>query len=162
MKSVVWGMRHWLKTNQGIGVALCLLSGSLLLYLYLAPWASREMRDGFTLGFFPILGTTAMLACALVIVVDVYRNDVEVGVEVGRPGDILIVVAFLAACYVFFLASSEIGFLLAAPVFLFGSMQWLGLRPWPLAAGVAVAMSILIYAGFTALGIQLPSGPLPF
>lgn len=155
-------MQHWLRTNQGVGAILLALMGLLTLFIWFSPWAHREMRDGFTLGFFPLLGAVAMLVCAAIMVVDNQRKEVPDDFQFGHLSDIPLTIAMLAATYVYFQVSHAIGFLLASPPFLLAFMLILGLRPWTIAAGVSVGMTIVIYIVFSLLGITLPQGPMPF
>lgn len=80
-------MRRWLSTNQGVGVLLTLLLVLLLVYLWQQPWVHRMMRDGFTLGFFPLLGAASMLLFAVLLIIDPLRREVPEDMEEGHWTD---------------------------------------------------------------------------
>jgi hypothetical protein len=130
--------------------------------LYRSDWAHETLRDGFTLGFFPLAGVVAMLACTLMLVFDAHRREVEEGVATIGWRGWLQCGALLLGCYAYFVVAQAIGYLLTSPFFLFILMYLLGVRPWATALIASVIMTLVVYGLFTALGVALPSGVLPF
>lgn len=155
-------MRRWLSTNQGVGILLTLLLLVLLAYLWQQPWVHRVMRDGFTLGFFPLLGAVSMLAFAALLIIDPMRREVPEDMEDGRWTDIPIALGLLAGIYGYFQLTLTLGFLLATPIFLAILMLILGARPLRLVLLLSGAIPIVIYVLFGLLGIRMPQGILPF
>lgn len=155
-------MRRWLHSNQGVGVVLALAFGLLASYLWASPWVHRVMRDGFTLGFFPLLGAFSMLACALLLIIDPFRKQVPETFSDAHWTDVPIALALLAGIFAYFHLSLRIGFVLASPIFLFVLMVIFGARPLRHVALVAIILPIFIYLLFGLLGIRLPRGILPF
>lgn len=152
----------WWRTNRGIGALLTLVLVAFFLYLYRSDWTHEELRDGFTLGFFPLAGVLAMLACTLMLVFDTHRQEVEEGVATIDWRGWLQCAALLLGCYAYFVLAQALGYLLASPLFLFILMYLLGVRPWITALIASVVMTLIVFGLFTVLGVALPSGVLPF
>lgn len=155
-------MKHWIRTNQGMGATLFVLAAALFAYLWFQPWSGRVMRDGFTLGFFPLLGVGAIIACSLLLMVDGFRREVPEDFSNARLIDIPIIVGMVVAIFTYFHASRLTGFVIATPFYLFAFMFVLGTRPLHIAGLAAIGLTITIYVLFRLLGIDLPRGPLPF
>lgn len=153
-------MKQWLRTNQGTGALIAVLSAGLIAFLWFQPWSSRVMRDGFTLGFFPMLGAGALLVCGLLMTVDTFRKEEPDELSEGRLTDIPVALAMLVAIFIYFQISRSAGFLLASPVYLFAFMYVLGARPIKTVVLIAIATTVVIYVAFSLLGIPLPRGPL--
>ncbi len=156
------GFRHWIGTNQGVGVLLSVLLGAFLIQLLLSEWVHRDLRDGFKLGFFPVVGVIAMLLCTVALLFDSHRREVEAALGAIGWKSWVYCVAVLAGCYVYFEASQRFGFLLASPVFLFVLTYFLGVRPWTSALAAGAIMTVAVYGVFRILGITLAQGFLPF
>lgn len=147
----------WIKTNQGVAVCIGALVLMLLVYLALSDWAYQELRDGFRLGFFTFIASTAMLACAIALAVDKHRTTAEPAVANMAGRDWLIIMAFVAGCYVYFFLAWNVDFLLVTPVFIAGGMYVLGVRPLLTAAIAGVVASVTIFGLFWAIQIELPT-----
>jgi putative tricarboxylic transport membrane protein len=152
----------WWRTNRGIGALLTLLLVVFFVYLYLSDWTHEELRDGFTLGFFPLAGVLAMLACTLMLVFDSHRHEVEEGLATIGWRGWLLCAALLLGCYAYFALAQVLGYLLTSPFFLFILIYLLGMRPWTTALIASVVMTLVVFGLFTVLGVALPSGVLPF
>lgn len=154
-------MSKFYRSNQAIGVYLCIGLGLLLAYMLSTSWVFRETRDGFLLGFFPLLGVAGMLLCSFALIVDPLRGEIpeDLGdiswTETGQA------IAMLIGIGVYFAAMREIGFLLTTPVFLFVYMFWFGLRPLKRTTLLALAIPVGIYVLFSVIGVRLPNGILP-
>lgn len=159
----IFGNPAWWRSNQGVGVMLTLLLAGYLAYLLVfADWVQEELRDGFRLGFFPLLGVMAMMACTLILVFDSHRHEVEPGLREASGRTLILCLALLAGCYGYFEISLVIGYLLASPVLLFVLMYLFGVRPWWSAIVASIVMTLVVFALFTALGVTLPKGFLPY
>lgn len=154
-------MSSWYRSNQAIGVCLCIALGLLLAYMLSTSWVFRETRDGFLLGFFPLLGVAGMLLCAFGLVIDPLRREVPEDLEVLTWADVAKAILMLIGIGVYFATMRDIGFLLVTPVFLFVYMFWFGLRPIKQTALLAIAIPIGIYVLFSVIGVRLPNGILP-
>ncbi len=154
-------LQKWIRTNQGIGV---LLTGFLLAYLgflQLSPWVHDELRDGFTLGFFPVTGVVFMLLCTVTLILDRSRRERIGELENMRWKWFLFCLGVLVASGIYFYLIIEIGFLLVSPVFLSAFIFALGLRSWSGCLSSGAVMTVLVYGLFKLIGIDLPPGILP-
>ncbi len=156
------GAQSWWRTNQGVGVALSVAIGILLIHLLLSDWVYRDLRDGFKLGFFPLVSVIATLFCSLVLIIDSHRHEVEEDLEGIDWRSWLYCVSLIFGCYVFFESAQAIGFLIASPIFLSVFIYLLGVRPWTSALVAAVVMTVLVYGIFSVFGVPMPQGILPF
>jgi hypothetical protein len=154
-------MSSWYRSNQAIGVVLSVLLAILLAYIWTRPWAHREMRDGFLLGFFPMLGVVAMLFCTLAMTIDPLRNEVPEEFEGYRLLDVATALAMVVGVGIYFAVMRQIGFVLVTPVFLFLYMAWFGVRPIRMNVILSFTIPIATYILFSVLGVRLPNGILP-
>lgn len=152
----------WLRTKQGIGVLFLVVLAAYFVYLAFIPWAATEMRDGFSLAFFPALGAGLMVLCAAVMTVDSYRREVPPELATLELRGFALVLAVLAGSYAYFELMLRLGFLPVTPVFLFALMYVLGLRAIRSALGASLVMTAAIYGLFRLIGVSLPAGILPF
>lgn len=152
---------HWLRTNQGVGVLIAIVAALLFYYLWQQDWFHRVQRDRFSLGFFPGLGVVATFICAVAIAVDQWRKEVAADMATVSWRDLGWALLFSVAGYILFQMMELLGLPLAATLFLFLFMTLLGVRPWYLAAGIGVAVALIVFALFSALGIRLPGGFFP-
>lgn len=152
----------WIRTNQGIGVLLTACLGLYFLFLQLSPWVHERLRDGFTLGFFPVTGVVLMMIFTVTLIFDGNRRERIQELEDMKWKWFLFCVAVLLVCSVYFYLVLEIGFLLVSPVFLTFYIFMLRMRPWTSCASAGVVMTVLVYGLFRLIGIELPPGILPF
>lgn len=153
---------HWLKTNQGVGVMITLVTAVLFFYLWNQDWFHRIQRDGFTLGFFPGLGLAAVIICSLALTVDKVRNVVADEMQDVSWRDLGWCLVFCSGGLVLYHLMGLIGLPLASTVFLFVMITLLGMRPWYTTLGIAFGISVVITIIFVLLGIRLPGGVIPF
>lgn len=156
------GLKSWWRTNQGVGVVLTIILGAFLIHLLLSDWVHMELRDGFKLGFFPVVGVIAMLLFTITLLFDSHRREVEGDLSGINWKSWIYCVVLLAGCYVYFETSQVIGFLLASPVFLFVLIFFFGVRPWTSALAAGAFMTVAVYGVFRILGITMAQGFLPF
>lgn len=147
----------WIKTNRGVAFCIACVSVALLVYLGTSEWAYRELRDGFRLGFFTAVAVVAMLVCALTIMFDRHRDEIDEDIARSRGVEWLIAVGAMALCYVYFELAWRIDFLLVTPVFMAGATYVLGIRPLRSAILAGVVITLVIYGLFFLIGIELPS-----
>ncbi|MFV0491160.1 MAG: tripartite tricarboxylate transporter TctB family protein [Pseudorhodobacter sp.] len=148
------------RNNRAVGVVLFTASTALFIYLWLMPWTHREMRDGFILGFFPLLGAIALMVCAAVMVFDPLRHEVPEDLETTRWSDVGLAAIMLIGIGCYSMLMREWGFILVTPVFLILYMYWMGMRPLVLIVFYGIVLPIIIQILFGILGVSLPQGPL--
>lgn len=150
----------WIKSNQGIAACITFLLVVLLGYLASMDWVYQELRDGFRLGAFTVAATVTMLACAVAMLFDQHRHEVDP--DVARSGwlDWVFAVVILGGCYLYFELAWRIDFLLVTPFFLAGATFALGVRPLRSAIVAGVVITVVIYGVFWAIGIPLPENVL--
>ena len=153
--------REWLRTNQGVGVLLTILLAGFLTYLWLSPWTHRKLQDGFTLGFFPIFGVVVLMLLNMIMIIDGRRKDTESQMRMMDLKALFICLLILFGCWSYFELTDRMGFLIVSPVFLLIYVYCLGMRPWTHAFGAGIAMTVIVYAVFRLLGVELPPGILP-
>lgn len=158
--------REWLRSNQGVGFILTLVLIGFLIYLELSPWVHREVRDGFTLGFFPVLAVVLLLVFSLILLVDAHRKETPGDLRTFTFKPFLGGVLIMIATWFYFAVMRKVGFLLVTPVYLLFFIYILGLKSWRTCAVSAAVMTVVVYGAFTVIGIRLPpgilSGILPF
>ena len=158
--------REWLRSNQGVGFILTLVLIVFLIYLELSPWVHREVRDGFTLGFFPVLAVVLVLIFYLILLVDTHHKETAGDLRTFTFKPFLGGVLIIIATWFYFAVMRKVGFLLVTPVYLLFFIYILGLKSWRTCVVSAVVMTVVVYGAFTAIGIRLPpgilSGILPF
>lgn len=156
------GFRRWIGTNQGVGALLTVILGAFLIHLLLTEWVHRDLRDGFKLGFFPVIGVIVMMLFTVVLMFDSQRRHITDDLRDIEWKNWVYCFAVLIGCYVYFELSQVIGFLLVSPVFLFVLIYFLGVRPWTSALASGAIMTVIVYGLFRMLGIAMPQGILPF
>ena len=154
-------MGRWLKSNQGIGVVLTFFFIALLLYIQLTPWAHTKLRDGFTLGFFPAVSIILLIIFSLVLCIDSRRKQVSDRLENLTLKYFMSTVLAVFYCWVYFKSMTAVGFLVTTPFFLLSSMYILGLKSWRSLMAASILITVIVYAIFSIMGIELPPVKLP-
>lgn len=152
--------REWLRCNQGIGFIFSLVLIGFLVYLELSPWVHREVRDGFTLGFFPVLAVVLLIIFSLFLLVDGRRKETAEDLEAFALKPFLGGVLIVIATWLYFALMRRVGFLIMTPIYLLFFIYFLGLKLWLTCAVSAAIMTVVVYGAFTAIGIRLPPGIL--
>lgn len=152
--------REWLRSNKGIGIILTLGLIAFLVGLELSPWVHKKVRDGFTLGFFPVLGVVLMIIFSAMMIFDTHRREIPEGLQAFRVKSFLGGLVIIIVSWIYFAVMREAGFLIATPIYLLCFIHILGIKSWRTCAISAVIMTVIVYAVFTIIGINLPSGIL--
>jgi len=150
------GRARWIRTNQGVAACIAGVAVLLLIYLATSEWAYRELRDGFRLGFFTAISVFAMLACAVAMMLDRHRHEVDE--DIARSGwlDWAVAAAAAALCYLYFVLAWQVDFVVS-PFFLAGGAYVLGIRPLRSAIVAGLVITAVIYGLFRLIGIELPT-----
>ena len=148
------------KSNQSIGAIMTFLFSALLIYILITPWAHRKLRDGFLLGFFPGLAILLLIIFSLILIFDSRRKQVPDRLENLTFKYFLYTILAIICCFIYFKVMTGVGFLIATPLFLFISMYALGIKSLQSLLTVSVLISVIVYAIFRIMGIELP--PTPF
>jgi len=151
------GRSSWLRTNQGVGVLICIATIILLVYLVAQDWTFEVLRDGFHLGTFTLVSAVAILLCGIALVFDGQKNVVEEELAESRPIEFVYAVAMLVACYVYYQLAWKVDFLLITPLFLCAGMFILGVRPAWVAVVAGVVTTVVMFGLFHLIGLDLPS-----
>ena len=149
----------WWKTNQGAGAVMTFLFALLLLHVIFFTDAFRPLRDGFLLGLFPMMTAAMCVAFAALMLVDRLRKKVIAEYARLDWKFVGFVVGAIAWSGVFFWFLIKIGFVVTAPIFMFGLIYSLGLRPARTAFLAGLAISTTVFAIFWIIGARLPIGP---
>ena len=148
------------RSNRAVALILLVAIGAIGLSIWQTDWAHRVMRDGFTLGGFPLLAVGVMAVCSLVLIVDhrarLVEPDFAALTLVGALACLAVLGVMALAFWLFF----QIGFGLSVALFVSGLAVLLGYRPvWiALASGVGTAAFLSGLAWM--LGVTLPQGGL--
>jgi hypothetical protein len=135
---------------------------AIVVYLWVTPSAHRKLQDGFTLMFFPALAAAMMIILSLILTVDPQRKFIESKLHMVDAKIMAFSVLISMACWIYFELSVRIGFLIVSPLFLTGYTYYMGMRPWTHALGAGVVITAIVYMIFRVLGVELPTGILPF
>ena len=153
-------IRNWLKTNRGIGIIFTFVLVAFLIYLQLTPWVHKKVRDGFKLGFFPVLAIVLLLIFSVFLILDTHRKEIPKDLKAftfkSYLGGLIILIA--TGCY--FAVMVKIGFLIITPCYLIIFIYLLGLKSWQTLVVSALIMTLVVYGAFTAIGIRIPAGIL--
>jgi hypothetical protein len=152
----------WIKTNQGIATFIAIVAILLLVYLATSEWAYRELRDGFRLGFFTAVAVVAMLVCAVAMMIDEHRNDLDEDIAALKASDWLVALTVLLSCYLYFAATWQTEFLLVTPLFVAAATYAFGVRPIWMSIVAGLVTTLVIFVLFRLIGIELPSHIIRF
>jgi hypothetical protein len=149
--------RSWIRTNQGIASCIALVSVGLLIYLATSEWAYRELRDGFRLGFFTAVAVVAMLICAIAMMIDDHKKDIDEDIAALNVADWFVALVVVLGCYLYFAVTWQTEFLLVTPLFVAVATYALGVRPIWMSIAAGLVTTVIIFALFRLIGIELPS-----
>ena len=153
------------RSELGVAALLVVLGGLVLWDASRIP-ARSTPTDPIGPGAVPVLVGVVLLACAVVLAVDVLRGgrgEAEAGEDVDpdAPSDwrtiLLLVAAFLANVVLI----ERAGWPVSGAVLFWGCAYALGSRRYVRDVLIAVVLSVLTYLLFArGLGVQLPAGVL--
>ena len=149
-------MNKWLTKNQGIGAVLLIVFTALFIYIQLSSWASEKLRDEFSLGFFPSIAIVLAIIFSFIIIIDSRRNEVLPGLELLTLKATIFPAAAVITCWIYLELMKKIGFIIATPIFLCVAMFSLGLKSWRNLIIASPIMTVVVYAIFRVMGIDLP------
>ena len=152
--------RNWIKTNQGIGFIFTLALIALLICLELSPWVYEEVRDGFTLGFFPVLIVIVLLIFSLFLILDKHRKEIPKDLQTFAFKPFLFGILILITTQFYFGLMRKLGFLIVTPCYLVIFIYILGIKSWRFCITSALLMTTIVYGVFYSIGFKLPSGIL--
>jgi len=150
---------NWWKTNQGAGFVSFVFFALILLYLVFLTDAFRPLRDDFLLGLFPMAAAVLCMGFSVLMMVDHLRRHTEPDFAALDLKFFGFVIAAIAWSGVFFWFLVEVGFVLSGPVFMFGLIYALGLRPARTAFFAGLVICAAVFAIFAIIGAQMPIGP---
>jgi len=153
-------IRHWVKTNRGIGIIFTIFLVAFLIYLQLSPWVHRTVRDGFKLGFFPVLAIVLLIIFSVLLIVDPRRNEIPEELKNFSFKSFLGGMVILIATGCYFAIMQEVGFLIVTPIYLIIFIYLLGLKSWRTCVVSALIMTVTVYAAFSSIGVRIPAGLL--
>jgi hypothetical protein len=153
-------IRSWVKTNQGVGCILSIVLVAFLIYLQLSPWVHKKVRDGFTLGFFPVLSIVILLFFTIVMILDSHRKEITKDTTRFTLKSFLGGVGLLIATGCYFAVMTKVGFLIVTPFYLIIFMYTLGMKDWRTSVISALIMTVVVYGAFSAIGVRIPAGVL--
>ena len=104
------GKTSFWRSNRGIAIVLLAVTAVLGLTIWFSDWAHQEVRDGFTLGGFPLFSVVLLTLSLVIMVFDGQARDVLEEVRKINAMEVALVVATAAAIGLFFIAIPLIGF----------------------------------------------------
>ncbi len=152
--------RRWLKTTHGIGAVVSLWVIAFLIKLQFTEWVHLELRDGFTLGFFPRMGVGLMLLFTAAMMFDAYKKKKVEELDVINRNSIFVGAVVLLGSYTYFFFMVRIGYILVTPFFMWAFIYLMGVPSLKYSVVSSLAVTVFVYALFTGLGINLPLGVL--
>lgn len=149
----------WWKTNQGAGLLSSIFFTLVVVYLFLFTDYDRELRDGFLLGFFPILGTSLCVFFSLIMIFDNLRKNVEPSLAALDFKFFLFVLGVIGWSGIFFWCLVKVGFVVTGPIYLLGLTYAMGLRPIKSAFLTSIGICVAVFVIFAVIGAPMPIGP---
>ncbi|MEX2642203.1 MAG: tripartite tricarboxylate transporter TctB family protein [Acetobacterales bacterium] len=154
--------KRWYASNQAFAILLLVFLGLFVAHLLSDPSYSRELYDGFSLGFFPIGSVVLMMFFAGVMLIDTHRNERAAEGEMFSLGVLSACLLVGIGGYIYVWLLPIVGYLILTPVFLLVQCAILGMPlRWPVLVAT-LSMTVVFYVIFWLLGYPLPSGILPF
>jgi ABC-type amino acid transport system permease subunit len=153
------GAKVFSLTNRSLAVCLLVVVVGLAASIWFSDWAHERVRDGFTLGGFPLFAVTLMALSLLVMIFDGQARDTTPEIQAFRPFDFLVVFAATAFVSICFAAIPWVGFVPAIAALVFAGALALGYGSARYALAIALATSIGLRLLLLALGMNVTDGP---
>ena len=169
------GEPSFIRSNRGVAAVLVVICGGLFLYLWTRDWIADEQRDGFTLGFFPLMSVVCMLLCVVPLLFDRLSAQATPEMRTVKLGEIGRALSGLALMGVYYILAWDTNFsqewlrsiidvipltgefIVWTPIFFAIGMYLLGVRPLSSAILTGAVVGVVIFGLFTLIGIELPS-----
>ena len=169
------GSPSFIRSNRGVAAILIVICAGLFLYLWTRDWIADEQRDGFTLGFFPLMAVILMLLCVIPLLFDRLSAEATpemAKIKLGEVGRALLGLALMGVYYMLAWNTNFSQewlrsiidvipftgeFIVWTPIFFALGMYLLGVRPLLSAVITGVVVGLVIFGLFTLIGINLPS-----
>lgn len=150
------------RSDRAVALVVLALLALVCAYMFSTDWFYKISRDGFALGTMPALGIAIMAVCLLFLVFGKSAATVEPEMAESDAFAFKCVGLLVLGCGVYFFATLHLGFLLSTPVAVCAASYAFGVRPLRHAIYAGIAITAVLYAIFTAIGVQLSKGVLPF
>ena len=151
---------RWWRTNRGMAALLAVVFGALAVSIWSSDWAHRELRDGFTLGGFPLFALAMIGISLAMLVFDKEARTVEPEMVTLTLATGLVVAAVVLALVLTFLAMPYVGFVFASAFFICGGATALGYRPLWKSALVGLGAALTVRLILLGLSVAIEDGPL--
>ncbi|WP_319530129.1 hypothetical protein [uncultured Cohaesibacter sp.] len=150
------------KRNRGISLILLAMTGALVWSIWSSDWAHHEVRDGFKLGFFPLMALGVMALALIVMLLDDQAAKITSEIAGLRIIHVLLALATIAYFSVLFMSVDVVGFIPAFVLIVSGGSLILGYKPiWAaLALGLVTACALRFL--LMLLDVSVQDGPLSF
>jgi hypothetical protein len=149
----------WWKSNQGAGLLSAGFFTMIALYLFLFTDYDRELRDGFLLGFFPIMSACMCVFISLVMCFDSFRKQTESNLAALDLKFFFFVIGVIAWSGLFFWFLVKVGFVITAPFYMLGLTYAMGLRPLKTAFLTSLGICVAVFTVFAVINAPMPLGP---
>lgn len=150
------------RSDRAVALVVLALLALISAYMLSTDWFYKVSRDGFALGTMPALGMAVMAACMLFLVFGKSAATVESEMAESDAFAFKCVGLLVLGCGIYFFATLHLGFLLSTPVAVGIACYAFGVRPARHAVYAGIAIAVVLYGIFTAIGVQLSKGILPF
>jgi hypothetical protein len=150
---------NWWKTNQGAGLIAVGFFSLILGYIFFYTDYDRVLRDGFLLGFFPILACCLCIGFSAIMMFDGLRNNTEASLAALDFKFCAFVIGVIAWSGLFFLALVNAGFVVTAPFYMIGLTYAMGLRPLKSCVITSLGICVVVFLIFVIINAPMPIGP---
>lgn len=105
----------------------------------------RVLRDGFLLGFFPILACCLCIGFSAIMMFDGLRNNTEASLAALDFKFCAFVIGVIAWSGLFFWALVNAGFVVTAPFYMIGLTYAMGLRPLKSCVITSLGICVVVF-----------------
>lgn len=147
------------RSNRGTALVLLGLTAILGGSIWFSEWAHQEMRDGFTLGGFPLFAVAMMAISLFVMLFDGEAENATSEVLDLHWSNLLVVLGAVASIGLAFLAIPYLGFVASITLLVTLGAIALRFRPVWLAIAVGLGTALFLRGLLFALGVGINDGP---
>lgn len=148
------------RSNRGTALVLLALTAILMLSIWTSDWAHEQVRDGFALGFFPLVALAAMALTLLVMLMDGEAKNATAGIAGLRGAHVVLALATVGFLGAMFLSISILGFIPAFWLLISGGALVLGMRPAWIAVFAGLVTALALRVLLMSLDVSVADGPL--